>query len=86
VSVYAVTFSRSAARELERLPDKAVQRLVRAIRALQEDPRPRGHRKLVGEERIYRIRVGDYRVVYEVDDDQQTVLITRVRHRKDAYQ
>jgi mRNA interferase RelE/StbE len=86
VSVYAVAFSRSAARELERLPDKAVQRLVLAIRGLQEDPRPRGCRKLVGEDTTHRIRVGDYRVVYEVDDEARTVLITRVRHRKDAYQ
>jgi mRNA interferase RelE/StbE len=85
VNGYTIEFATSAARELERLPAGVVVRVRAAIVELEDDPRPRGCRKLRGEERTYRIRVGQYRVVYEVDDDNRTVLITRVRHRKDAY-
>ena len=77
---------RSARRELERLPAQAVERVVRAVRRLEIDPHPRSSRKLAGSEATYRIRVGDYRVIYEVDDAGRGVLVTRVRHRKDAYQ
>jgi mRNA interferase RelE/StbE len=86
VTLYTVEFVRSARRELEQLPAQVVTRVVRAVRALQEVPRPRGSRKLAGEEVTYRLRVGQYRVVYEVDDHNRGVLITRVRHRKEAYQ
>ena len=83
--MYTIEFVRSARRELERLPSQAVARVIRRVRSLGENPRPRGSRKLVGEEITYRVRVGDYRVVYEVDDAEETVLVTRVRHRRDAY-
>ena len=86
MTLYAVEFVRSARREFEQLPAKVVSRVLRAVRSLQETPRPHGSRKLVGEEATYRLRVGQYRVVYEVDDAKRSVLITRVRHRKDAYQ
>lgn len=82
---YEVEFSRSARRELERLPAEVIPRIVAAIDALRLGPRPRGCRKLAGEETLYRIRVGDYRVIYEIDDPQRRVLVLRVRHRKDAY-
>ena len=60
--------------------------MIAAIRALGETPRPRGARKLHGSPRDdYRIRVGDYRVLYEVDDAAQLVRIMRVRHRREAY-
>ena len=82
---YTVEFARSASRELERLPDRAVQRVLDEMPVLQDHPRSRRSSKLAGSENTYRLRVGDYRIVYEVDDDNHTVLITRVRHRKDAY-
>jgi mRNA interferase RelE/StbE len=84
VNGYRVEFSTAARRELEDLPAQMVERLLRAIRGLRDTPRPRGSKKLVGSE-AYRIRVGQYRVVYEVNDTQRLVLITRVRHRKDVY-
>jgi mRNA interferase RelE/StbE len=84
--MYRLEFARSARRELERLPRPVIARVRPAIRALQDEPRPRGSRKMVGSETTYRIRVGQYRVVYEVDDPQQLVVITRVRHRSSAYQ
>ena len=83
---YEVAFARSARRELEKLPSAAVARILPAIRDLSANPRPNGSRKLGGEQATYRIRVGDYRVIYEVDDATRQVLVTRVRHRKDAYQ
>ena len=83
---YQVEYSRSARKELERLPAAVVERIASAVRALKQNPRPRGCLKLQGEEAAYRIRVGDYRVVYEVNDEIRIVLVARVRHRKDAYQ
>ena len=62
-----------------------VPRIVAAVRALEEEPRPAGTRKLAGSDHTNRIRVGDYRVVYTVDDQQKFISVDRVRHRKDAY-
>ncbi len=56
------------------------------LRALAEDPRPRGCKKLAGREDIWRVRVGDYRVLYQILDDALLVLVVRVRHRKDVYE
>jgi len=70
---------------LESLPGKIQDRIFEAIDALVDNPRPRGCRKLRGRDSQYRIRVGDYRVIYEIDDKTVTVLILRIRHRKDAY-
>lgn len=83
---YAVALARSANRELSRLPAAVVERIARALDRLEHDPRPRGSQKLAGSESTYRLRVGDYRVIYEVDDEARSVVVTRVRHRKDAYQ
>jgi mRNA interferase RelE/StbE len=83
---YAITFARSARRELEALEAKVVARIFQRIEALGEEPRPSGCRKLVGSKSLWRIRVGDYRVVYAVYDDKQSVDIVAVRHRKDVYE
>ncbi|MDP8939669.1 MAG: type II toxin-antitoxin system RelE/ParE family toxin [Actinomycetota bacterium] len=60
------------------------ERLMAAIRALVQDPRPPGVRKLSGRE-SYRVRVGDYRVIYLVDDEEQTLTVLGVGHRRDVY-
>lgn len=65
---YAITFARSARKELESLEAAVIQRLFPKIEALAEEPRPLGCRKLTGEENLWRIRVGDYRVIYTIDD------------------
>jgi len=83
--MYAVIFKPSAVKHLERLPKLAQRRIVRAIEELADDPRPAGCVKLVGEDNLWRIRVGSYRVVYSIEDDDLLVLILRVAHRKDAY-
>jgi mRNA interferase RelE/StbE len=85
VATYEVKFATSAAKEFRSLPLELKSRIGAAIDGLRQDPRPPGVRKLVGHERLYRIRVGQYRVVYEVDDKKQLVRITRVRHRREVY-
>jgi len=85
MSQYAITFARSARKELEALSRPIVARVFKRIEALGRDPRPSGCRKLVGQGNLWRIRVGDYRVIYEIDDRRQTVDVTVIRHRSDAY-
>ena len=81
---YRVLIRRSAEKEIARLPDAIRRRVVDRILALTDDPRPHGCQKLSGEEK-YRIRQGDWRIVYEIDDDMVVVLIVRVAHRSDVY-
>jgi mRNA interferase RelE/StbE len=84
--VYRITLARSARKELEAIPAKIQDRILAAIDDLQTDPRPRGCKKLKGADDLFRIRIGDYRVIYEVSDEEVAVLVIRIRHRKQAYQ
>jgi mRNA interferase RelE/StbE len=70
---------------LERLPVKVLERMFPRLEALAEEPRPSGCRKLKGGQQEWRIRVGDYRVVYTIDDRKLRVSVTRIRHRSEAY-
>jgi len=81
---YTVLILRRAQKELAQLPSEAYERVCDAIRALVQDPRPPGCLKLTGREG-WRIRVGDYRVIYEIDDKQQVVTILHIGHRRDVY-
>ena len=83
---YTITFTRAARRELEALDAALVARLLRRIEALATTPRPSGCRKLRGTNNLWRIRVGDYRVIYAVSDDERLVDVRVVRHRSDAYE
>ena len=82
---YAVSFARSARRELEALEPRQVARVLVRIEGLAAQPRPAGAKKLQGAERLWRIRVGEYRVVYDINDRQRVVDIVRVRHGRDVY-
>lgn len=82
---YSVDFTSAAARQVRKLPRPARDRILAAITALGDDPRPIGSRKLVGEDIAWRIRVGDYRVIYEVEDRVLTVTVIRAAHRREAY-
>jgi mRNA interferase RelE/StbE len=73
-----------AQKELARLPTDSYERIRAAIRALAEEPRPPGCRKLSGREG-WRIRIGDYRVLYEIEDTPKTVTVVQVGHRRDVY-
>ena len=82
---YSITFAQSARRELERLRANVVSRIFPKIEALARNPPPPGCRKLRGFENLWRIRIGDYRVIYQVFDDEMVVDIVAMRHRTQAY-
>ncbi len=83
---FAVEFLPSAVRQIESLPRSARRLVVEAIEALAGDPRPRQAKRLSGiPEGVYRLRVGDYRVLYQVRDDRLVVLVVRVADRREAY-
>ena len=82
---YAVNFRRSAEKDLRRLDPTTEGRVLRSIEKLARDPRPDGCRKLVGSANAFRIRVGDYRVIYAVEDTIHVVTIESIRHRREAY-
>ena len=83
---YAIAFARGARKELEALDEKQINRIFPRIEGLAKEPRPAGCKKLIGSKFLWRVRVGDYRVVYAVYDDKQVVDIVAVRHRKDVYE
>ena len=83
--MYEVLLERRAERDLRQLPAEAFHRIIAALEALAENPRPTGHRKITGSQSDWRIRVGDYRVIYEIDETTQVVRVMRVRHRREAY-
>ena len=85
MTTYRILLERAAERDLARLSSQVHDRVIVAIQALATNPRPPGCRKLVGSKHDWRIRVGDYRVVYEIADEIRVVRINRVRHRREVY-
>jgi mRNA interferase RelE/StbE len=81
---YRLSVLRRAQKELEQVSLDAYERIVAAIRALAEEPRPPGCRKLSGR-KGWRIRVGDFRVIYVIDERERTITINNVGHRRDVY-
>lgn len=81
----SITFARSARRELEALDSSIILRILSKIETLAVHPMPHGSRKLSGEKHLWRIRIGDYRVIYSVLDKERRIDITAVRHRREAY-
>lgn len=82
---YRIDVSRAAVRALKKLEQRAADRIVVAIDALAEDPRPHGVKKLEGVKDLYRIRIGHYRVVYQIHDDKLLVVVVSLGHRRDIY-
>ena len=82
---YRIELTRAAERDLRGLPRDVLRRVDRRILALANDPRPRGARKLEGTANTYRVRVGDYRILYEIEDAAILVLVVRVGHRREIY-
>ena len=81
---YQVEFTAAAHRQFRKLTPEVQRRLAPAIDSLAEDPRPASAKKLSGVE-LWRIRVGDYRVIYALDDGKLTVLVVRLGHRREVY-
>jgi mRNA interferase RelE/StbE len=86
VSSYTVQVKPSARKELEALPDKLLARTIKKITSLADTPRPAGCKKLKGYADQWRVRVGDWRVVYIIDDTTKLVSITRIAHRRQVYE
>jgi mRNA interferase RelE/StbE len=82
---YSVRIKHSAVKEIAALPKRDRRRVVSAIEGLAKTPRPKGVRKMVGSKNCCRLRVGDYRVIYEIGDRVLTVSVVRVRHRSEGY-
>jgi mRNA interferase RelE/StbE len=83
--VYEVYLERSAENDLKRLPTSIFHRIIPKIKALAERPRPSGCRKIAGSKNDWRIRIGDYRIIYEIDEKAKAVRIMRVRYRREVY-
>ena len=82
---YRIESTSAAAKQLRKLPNDVLIRVDQAIFALSANPRPPGIKKLRAQTDRFRIRIGNYRVIYEIDDDKLVVLIVDVGHRKDIY-
>ena len=83
---FSLEIAKSVAKDLRRIGRRDAPRLFEAVKSLAEDPFPEGgYRKLQGSQRCYRLRVGEYRILYEVNPDEGMVFVYRIRHRKDAY-
>ena len=83
--MFHIEFKASAAKEFRKLEKSIKLRVIDAIDALAQDPHPPASRKLRGHESLYRLRVGHYRIIYEIDTAANVILVTRIRHRKDVY-
>ena len=82
---YELEIKSSARKELAALPDQVQRRIDAAILSLTERPRPRGAVKLAGRDNLWRVRAGDYRIIYRIEDDRLVVLVVRIAHRREAY-
>jgi mRNA interferase RelE/StbE len=86
VDDYVVEIKLSARKELDALPDRVLSRVIRKMDSLGQQPRPSGCKKLKGYKDQWRLRVGDWRVVYIIDDATKLVSVTRIAHRRDIYE
>ena len=81
---YKISIKKSAVKELETIPKEYLSKIISRIRSLSESPRPSGSQKLSAKEQ-YRLRQGDYRIIYAIEDDEKTVQIVKIGHRRDVY-
>jgi mRNA interferase RelE/StbE len=82
---YSIEFKPSAVRQFSKLPESVQTRLARKVDSLAKNPRPRGVKKLSGGEDLYRIRFGEYRVIYQIRDDVLLVLVVKIGARREVY-
>lgn len=81
---YEIFFKESVWKDLKGIPKKDLKRILSRIESLGEDPMPAGSEKLTGQE-LYRVRQGNYRILYSIQDNELTIWVIKVRHRKEAY-
>ena len=82
---YKIEWKQSARKELKKLQKKTISRILQTIETLPDNPHPPGSRKLHGAEHTYRLRTGDYRIIYSVYSDILTIEIVRIGHRREIY-
>jgi len=82
---YRIEFKRSAERDIRRIHPALISRILERVEVLGDDPSPRQSLKLSGTEATYRLRIGDYRVIYSVDTETETIVVYYIRHRREAY-
>jgi mRNA interferase RelE/StbE len=82
---YSILLAPPAERQLKSLTDSVQKRIVKRLKSLRENPRPQGVKKLAGEEDLYRIREGNYRIIYTIQDKELIVLVVKIGNRKDVY-
>ena len=83
--MYRLLIERAAEKDIQKLPTTVHDRIIAAIQGLSISPRPPGCRKLAGLDDTWRIRVGDYRIVYDIADTVRVINVVRVRHRREVY-
>jgi mRNA interferase RelE/StbE len=83
--VYEVLLEQAAERDLKKLPSEMFKRIISKIKELARNPKPQWSRKIKGSKNDWRIRVGDYRILYEIDARAKKINVMRIRHRKDVY-
>lgn len=82
---YRIEWRPSTKKDLKKITKSEIPKIIQAVEALTEEPRPNGSTKLSGSEFTYRIRIGNYRVIYEIHDDVVLIEVVKVGHRKDVY-
>jgi mRNA interferase RelE/StbE len=85
VGFYKVIWKRSAKKELKKLPKDIIVNIISAVESLKNEPRPVGVKKLVGTQHTYRQRIGNYRIVYSIENELLVIEVVRIGHRKDVY-
>lgn len=83
--MYQVLYEKNVLKDLDKIPNQDAERILFIFKALSSDPYPRGSKKLSGKLNLYRMRQGNYRIVYTVSHKEKEVRIVLVRHRKEAY-
>jgi mRNA interferase RelE/StbE len=81
---YEILFKESVWKDLKKIPKRDLKKIISRVEKLGDDPRPMGCEKLTGEE-LYRVRQGNYRIVYSIQDNELTVWVVKVGHRRDVY-
>ena len=84
MAAYKIYFKKSVLKDIKSIPDKDLRRIMKRIESLSKNPRPSGHEKLSDQD-LYRIRQGNYRIVYSIKDNILTVWIIKIGHRRDIY-
>jgi mRNA interferase RelE/StbE len=83
--VYEILLEQAAEKDLKKLPAHIFKRIIPKIKELAKSPKPQRSRRIIGSKNDWRIRVGEYRIVYEIDTRAKTIRVMRIRHRKDVY-